>query len=237
MRHLTIALLGASLAVMASVPTHAALVAPVCGPTICYVWDDAQPAAQPDKLGAPTIVGDQAFFTPVDFKALSENGAPALDSETANFVFAKIYSHDGSEVEGTGLAIGKIKVEESGDYRIDGGDKVDVTLRLQGVNLDTAEVATVTEVFAATVDTGGLTPDWELMALLDPQIAFMEFANRINLGVQNTLTASTDTAGEFAFIQKKFVLTVSTVVPVPAALWLFVSGLGLLGWVRRRQSV
>jgi hypothetical protein len=27
----------------------------------------------------------------------------------------------------------------------------------------------------------------------------------------------------------------STVVPIPAAVWLFGSGLGLLGWFRRKQ--
>jgi hypothetical protein len=31
-------------------------------------------------------------------------------------------------------------------------------------------------------------------------------------------------------------LSVSTAVPVPAAVWLFGSGLGLLGWIRRRKT-
>lgn len=233
MKQFVAALSGALFLTTLMSPAQAALVAPQCGPTICYVWDDEQLAI--DSLGDPMIAGDQAFFTPANFRAESANGTPAIDIESANFIFSKIYSHDGSEAEGSGLEIGLITVEESGDYRIDGGDSVDVTLRLQATNLASAEMTTVTEIFAATADTGGLSPEWELMAMIDPTVSFVEFANRINLGVQNTLTASTDADGEFAFIQKKFVLTVSTVVPVPAAVWLFASGLGLLGWLRRRS--
>jgi hypothetical protein len=231
----SVSLLGGFAAALCAVPAaQAALVSPQCGPTICYVWDDAQPAAQLDSLGTPTVVGDSVFFTPVDFKAVSENGSPAIATAIANFVFTKIYSHDGSEVEGTGGEIGMIKVDESGDYRIVGGDSVDVTLRLQALNLASAELTTVTETFAANADTGGLSPDWTLTGIIDPQAAFDGVANRINLGVQNTLTAQTDANGELAWIQKKFVLTVTTVVPVPAAVWLFGSALGLLGWIRRR---
>ena len=234
MRDFSKVLGGLAVAVCAVPSAQAALVTPQCGPTICYVWDAAQPAAQLNSLGTPTVVGDSLFFTPVDFKALSENGAPAISTETANFVFSKIYSHDGSEVEGSGAEIGMIKVDESGDYRIVGGDSVDVTLRLQALNLASLETAVVTEVFAATADTGGATPDWTLTGIVDPAAAFDGFANRINLGVQNTLTAQTDANGELAWIQKKFVLTVTTVVPVPASVWLFGSALGLLGWIRRR---
>ena len=44
----------------------------------------------------------------------------------------------------------------------------------------------------------------------------------------------TDENGESAWIQKKITVVVSE-VPVPAAVWLFGSGLGLLGFMRRRK--
>lgn len=223
----------AALALLAPA-AQAAIVAPQCGPTICYVYDDAQAAVS--VLGLPMLAGDQMFFTPASFRAESQNGSPAIDTATANFVFTKVYSHDGSEVEGTGADIALIKVNESGDYQITNGDAVGVTLRLQAVDLASAELATVTEYFSATADTGGLAPNWSLMASLDPASAFTAPADRINLGIQNTLTAETNAAGEDAWIQKKFVLTVSTVVPVPPAAWLFASALGLLGWIRRRTA-
>jgi hypothetical protein len=55
------------------------------------------------------------------------------------------------------------------------------------------------------------------------------------LNIQNALTAYTDANGEQAWVQKKITLSISE-VPVPAAVWLFGSGLGLLGWMRRRRS-
>jgi hypothetical protein len=58
--------------------------------------------------------------------------------------------------------------------------------------------------------------------------------NSLQLSMQNTLTAIADDPADSAWIQKK--LTFTATVPVPAAVWLFGSGLGLLGWLRRRQT-
>jgi len=55
------------------------------------------------------------------------------------------------------------------------------------------------------------------------------------LSLQNTLTAEADEAGENAWIQKKATITITALVPIPAAVWLFGSGLiGLVAWGRRR---
>ena len=61
------------------------------------------------------------------------------------------------------------------------------------------------------------------------------------MSINNILTASTSSSGESAFIDKDVIagttMTVETTpIPVPAAVWLFGSALGLLGWVRRRTA-
>ena len=70
-----------------------------------------------------------------------------------------------------------------------------------------------------------------MLAFVDPKAEFDANATRVGITVQNTLTAETTQAGEDAWIQKKITLTAA--VPVPAAVWLFASGLGLLACVRR----
>jgi hypothetical protein len=54
--------------------------------------------------------------------------------------------------------------------------------------------------------------------------------------VQDTLRANA-APGQLAWIQKKFTLSAQTVVPVPAAVWLLGSAVGLLGVIRRRQAL
>jgi hypothetical protein len=61
--------------------------------------------------------------------------------------------------------------------------------------------------------------------------------------IENVLTATSITQAESAFIEKKFAggsvgLVVNpTAIPVPAAIWLFGSGLlGLVGIARRKRG-
>jgi len=52
-----------------------------------------------------------------------------------------------------------------------------------------------------------------------------------------TLTFAGPNSTAFNFFALDSVAVVSTVVPLPAAVWVFGSALGILGWMRRKQSV
>ncbi|RMF94575.1 MAG: VPLPA-CTERM sorting domain-containing protein, partial [Gammaproteobacteria bacterium] len=56
-----------------------------------------------------------------------------------------------------------------------------------------------------------------------------------NPGVSLVITEQSEFA--IATIASGFVYTFSAVVPVPAAVWLFGSAIGLLGFVRRRMNL
>lgn len=220
----TSALIGTSvLALMAVAGSATAATVAICGPNICYEYDNAQAGIA--KFGSPNLVGDTMQFLPVNFRAESSNGA-GFDVDSATFVFSRVYSVSGAEII-------NITAKESGDYRIINGGNVDVDLYLQAAsNVNALDLAINLNNFAASGHSGG-TQLWALNAAVTPAALFASVANDMALTVQNTLTAFTGSTGQLAWIQKKLILEVA-VVPVPAAAWLFASGLGLLGLARRR---
>jgi len=196
------------------------------GDTVNYVYDDAQAAV--GLFGLPTIVGDVVRFTPPSFRAESTNGAGIVNT-SANFIFSSVYSTNGFD-------LAEIRVIEDGDYDITGGDSVKAALRLTiSNNDDVLEFTNSLVTFNAAGDSGG-PGNWGLSTALDPQTEFGSPITDIEVSIQNTLTASTDALGESAWIQKKLSFVASTtVVPVPAAAWLFGSALLGLGLVKRRK--
>lgn len=248
--------LGALLLLATSIfvsPAQAALVT-LCGPTICYEYDN-NPVnnAGITLFGSPTLLGgsDTLKFTPTSFNADSDPGTVAIPGPTVSavFQFTRVYTTNGGE-------IASISVTESGDYQIiDGGAStgfVNVNMRLQSVdnvnnNPTTGFPEVVNPLFNwnTTTPTGLALANWSLTGTITPAATFADLANDVDLQIQNTLQACSSlipsqcTAGsgtDYAFIAKKLTLTAtSTVVPVPAAAWLFGSALGLLGWVRRRS--
>jgi len=210
----------------ASAPAFAATVT-LPGNTITYEYDDVVNAGALALFGAPSVVGDDLRFLPPSFRAESIGGAGA-DIVSANFIFSSIRSNTGADLM-------TIDVIEFGDYRIINGDAVgaDVVLTFSNNN-DFTEFASASDAFDAAGDSGGLQT-WLMQAGLHPGSVFNSAANDVALSLQNTLTATTNAAGETAWIQKKITVVAST-VPVPAAVWLFGSALGLLGWRRRRTA-
>jgi len=205
-----------------------------CGPNICYQYDETQSAAA--YFGLPTLVGDAMRFLPPNFRAESLNGVGTV-SVTATWLFDKVYSTSSAE-------IGSVVVSEAGDYSITGDtggspDTVNVNLYTQVANNASAEVAFDIKNFTASGDTFLPPQPWALISgSINPATVFAAVANDVAVSVQNTLSATTDEFGGDAWIQKKFVVQIGTVapVPVPAAVWLFGSAFGVLSVLRRRAA-
>ncbi len=224
--------LSAMVAVSACSLVGAVQAAPVtlCGPGVCYEYDNAQ-AAVP-FFGLPTLVGNDIIFTPATFRADAADGGN--DAVSATFQFDRVYTTT------PGDEILNITAYEDGDYRIIQGGSVSGDLYLRAISLVALEDDLDIDSVDFFGDSGGLQL-WSMSAAVNPAAVFTAVANDMRLTIQNDLAAFTTAVGDRAWIEKKLVLTITTLVPstpvpVPAALWLFGSALGLLGWVRRARG-
>lgn len=218
-------LLAAAGAVLA-LPAEAAVVT-LYGDDVSFTFDNAS------LFGTASVVGNSLVFSPTGFRAESTNGAGSdLVSETLNIEVA---------VTTPGVRIGGLALVEEGDYRLNGsGASVTASGRLQAVSrTQTNGLFALNEsaIFNATgLSTQGATTAWSGSAAVD--ITGWGGDTWVDAQIQNNLSATTLQNGETAWIQKKLggVGLEVTLVPVPAAVWLFGSGLlGLVGVARRRS--
>ncbi len=202
------------------------------GPNVTYEYDNTQAAVA--YFGLPTFSGDDVLFFPTVFRAESTDGVGIhsgtnTDAVSATFVFSKVTSNVPSN------EIVSITAYEEGDYRIvsDGSVGGDLYLRARGLNtLSEPSLIDTDDVYAAGDSAGNQL--WSMSATVTPSASLAQLANKLALTIQNDLSAFTDASGERAWIEKKLVLDITTVVPVPGAVWLLGSALGLIGLIRRR---
>jgi hypothetical protein len=225
--------LGCLLLAFGSPGAHAASTTQ-CGDTVCFTWDSEQLSV----FGTPSVIGDQIIFDPTTFVAKSLNGEGVVSTNaTVNIVVDVM---DGYVFDSASLA-------EAGDYFLWGSDSA-VSVGGQLRVRDAANTLLATDSITAGGDFDIFntpmcsTPhNWDASADVSLAGAEWDGVTRVVMKIENILNAytdSNDTGPLQAFIEKKEVgLSVGTsVIPIPAAVWLFGSGLlGLVGIARRKK--
>jgi hypothetical protein len=208
---------------------HAALVT-LSGTSVDFIIDDAQPGLA-IYGGLPTVVGDSLLFFPSTFRAQSNNGAGVVAvNGTVNF---QIVSRNGN------LALNTIAVSEFGDYfnTPGAGGSVSAVAQLGAVNLMSSNPpASFRQDIAQTgpQTAGGANP-WDLVTDINFRQVWLNPTSRVQIDIQNNLSATSIANFSESWIQKKFqgMVVDVQVVPLPAAFWLLASALGSLFGVSR----
>ncbi|MCK6372355.1 MAG: hypothetical protein L6Q83_13725 [Gammaproteobacteria bacterium] len=214
---------------------HAATITQM-GTDVTFTYDDST------LYGTGTVVGNSIFFSPTTFKAESLNASGAVTASATLNIDIDIKPESQSS-----FSITEFKLLELGDYRLVGNSSsVDASGRLQVTSNTTTcgWFACFDEVLfsAGPLTTVGALTSWSASTEIDlNDTVGWGIDDSVNVQIQNNLQAISTVVGESAMVQKKFqgqavVLAINpqVMVPVPPAILLFGSALGLLGWIRRR---
>jgi len=227
-----------------STSVNAALVQ-VAGDTVDFIYDTD--TINP-LYGSLQVVGDTIFALPTNLGAASTDGvAVNTTGSSIDFVQAigtiQIVVHDGYSFDG-------INVSERGNYNISNGGPgiVDIDASLRVFDWNNAAPITGTEDTTNLISTNdftlndGINHEWTASGGFDLTTTLWNDVNHLGLTLDNTFTASSS-AGNYSWINSNAVAgsfgvsIATTVIPVPAAVWLFGSGLiGLAGFARRKKA-
>lgn len=211
--------------------------ATIMGTDVIFDYDDTT------LFGTANVIGNNIFFLPTTFLAESTDLDGAVNtSDTLNITI--------TVKAGSAFNITDFLWVEDGDYELQGSSaSVSANGRLQvtsgtklcpgplpgfDVPCEDSEIFNV----GGLTTTGALT-EWDAAVA----IALADTAGWLNdtsvvVQIQNNLNATSTVLGDSAEIQKKStgIGLIINPIPVPGAVWLFGSALGLLGWMRRRHA-
>jgi hypothetical protein len=207
------------------------------GDTVCFVYN---PADIDPLFGTLNVSGDNVFVTPTSFKAESNNTDGLVTVSGIGTI--QVIAQPGYVLDG-------VTVGEIGNYNMTGSSTsvdVDGSLRVfdwfdPNPISGTQETTNLTILGDLTIQDGN-NHDWTGEGGFDLTTSLWDGRDHVGLTLQNILRATSTVLGEGALIQKQAIgseITVSvdtSVVPIPAAVWLFGSGLlGLMGVARRKK--
>jgi len=234
MKKLTTALLACSALFTAA--SNAAIVT-INGADVSFTYDDST------VFGSANVVGNSIFFQPTNFIAESLNDAGAVSLRETLTIDVQATT--------TGYDMSSFLLAEQGDYQLKGSSSsVSASGRLGVASMTTATCGTfgimvcndfnIFNVANSDLNTVGALTAWNGSTSVDLADTIGWGSDSfVQLSLQNNLSATSTVIGDEAMIQKKFGAIGITVnpVPVPAALWLFGSGLiGLAAFVKRKKT-
>jgi len=226
-------------------PVAHAVTTTQCGDTVCFTWDTDQLSL----FGTPSVIGDQIIFDPTTFVAKSLNGEGVVSTNATVNIIVDVME---------GYVFDSASLAEAGDYFMWGSDPFGQSAVSVGGQLRVRDAANTELEYDSITASGDFdifntpfcaTPhNWDASADVSLAGAEWDGVTQVVMKIENILNAYTDPfiamqpppgGGPLqAFIEKKEVgLSVgTTVIPIPAAVWLFGSGLLGLFIIARKKA-
>lgn len=215
------------LSLMAPLSASAALVLIGSGNTVDFYYNDAD--AGTAEYGLLQVTGDTVYATP-SFEVSSANSEGTVIDPNIGSVY--VVAHEG-------YSFSAVNLIESGTYSTSGNGSVNIEGNLQVLDsndpftFDNNNPLSFSDLSASGINS------WQGSLSYDMTTPMWSDTTAIQLTLTNILYATSPDAGSTAYINQT--LTGSnmgmeiTTIPVPAAAWLFASGLLSLAGVARRK--
>lgn len=219
-----------ALSLMTPLSASAALVLIGSGNTVDFYYDDTDDGTA--EYGLLQVVGDTVYATP-SFEVSSTNDEGTVIDPNIGSVY--VVAHEG-------YSFASVDLIESGTYSTSGNGTVNIEGNLQVLDsndpftFDNTNPLSFSDLSASGINS------WQGSLSYDMTTAMWSDTSAIQLTLTNILYATSTDAGSTAYINQTLTgsnmgMEISTVIPVPAAVWLFTSGLiGLAGVARHRRA-